>query len=171
MNSAQSAMSTKFSLSKPIRGFQHAHKRQQSFSPQQKKELEEAFLLFAGSDDKKGTIDMKELRAAMKALGYDAKKDELKKIRFEFDKEINEGVNLKEFMDIMSTRMSRHDSREESDRIFQLFDLDGTGFISFKNLRKVCQELGEEIDDKELQVAFCFLSSPISRCGECAHQP
>ena len=112
------------------------------------------FLIFNLSTMKntqKGTIDMKELRAAMKAMGYDASKDELKKVRFDLDKEIGEEVNFEEFLSIMTGRMSRHDTREEIDNIFKLFDEDNTGFITFRNLKRICQELGEDIPDSELQ--------------------
>jgi centrin-1 len=34
--------------------------------------------------------------------------------------------------------------------VFQLFDTDKTGSITFKNLKKVCQEVGEDFTDKEL---------------------
>lgn len=36
-------------------------------------------------------------------------------------------------------------------RVFSLFDDERTGFISIKNLRRVVKEVGETIDDAELQ--------------------
>lgn len=35
-------------------------------------------------------------------------------------------------------------------RAFKLFDDDGDGVISFKNLKRVAKELGENMSDKEL---------------------
>merc|ERR1712046_432750 len=43
------------------------------------------------------------------------------------------------------------DSREDIEKVFKLFDDDGTSKISFKNLARVAEELGETIDDEELQ--------------------
>lgn len=40
-------------------------------------------------------------------------------------------------------------------KVFDLFDDDHTGKISFRNLKRVVQELGENIPDEEIQVIEC----------------
>uniref|UniRef100_A0A4W3HGM2 Centrin 1 n=1 Tax=Callorhinchus milii TaxID=7868 RepID=A0A4W3HGM2_CALMI len=92
---------------------------------EQKQEIREAFDLFDA--DGTGNIDVKELKVAMRALGFEPKKEEIKKM------------------------IAEKDSKEEILKAFRLFDDDETGKISFKNLKRVAKELGENLTDEELQ--------------------
>jgi Ca2+-binding EF-hand superfamily protein len=116
---------------------------------EQKQEIHEAFDLF--DTDGSGTIDAKELKVAMRALGFEPSKDEIKRLISEVDKDGSGTVNYNEFLVMMTTKMSERDSREEMIKAFRLFDDDETGKISFRNLKRVAMELGETITDEELQ--------------------
>merc|ERR1711934_795342 len=51
----------------------------------------------------------------------------------------------------MTGKMGEKDSREDIEKVFKMFDDDSTTKITFKNLARVAEELGETIDDEELQ--------------------
>ncbi|KAI8589219.1 centrin-1 [Geranomyces variabilis] len=115
----------------------------------QKQEIREAFDLF--DTDGSGTIDTKELKVAMRALGFEPKKEELKKMVAEVDRTGSGVIDFNDFLELMTSKMSEKDTREEIVKAFRLFDDDDTGKISFKNLKRVAKELGENLTDEELQ--------------------
>ncbi|XP_015770629.1 PREDICTED: caltractin isoform X2 [Acropora digitifera] len=116
---------------------------------EQKQEIREAFDLF--DTDGSGTIDAKELKVAMRALGFEPKKEEIKKMISDIDKDGSGTIDFNEFLQMMTAKMSEKDSKEEILKAFKLFDDDNTGKISFKNLKRVAKELGENLTDEELQ--------------------
>jgi centrin-1 len=85
------------------------------------------------------------------ALGFEPKKEEVKKMIADIDKDGNGIIDFDEFLAMMTSKMGERDSREEILKAFRLFDDDETGKISFKNLKRVAKELGENMTDEELQ--------------------
>jgi centrin-1 len=124
-------------------------RKRQALDEEQLSEIKEAFSLF--DTEHCGLIDARELKAAMRALGFEVKKDEIRKIFIELDKEVTQKVDYDEFIRVMTPRMGEKDSREEINKIFRLFDSDGSGKIGLRNLKRVAQELGEALGEDELQ--------------------
>ncbi|KAG8942229.1 Calcium-binding component of the spindle pole body (SPB) half-bridge [Tulasnella sp. 424] len=118
-------------------------------SDEQKQEIKEAFELF--DTDKDGALDYHELKVAMRALGFDLKKAEVLKILKDHDKTGGGLIEFDDFAKIMSERILARDPHDEIRRAFQLFDDDHSGKISIRNLRRVAKEVGENLDDDELQ--------------------
>jgi len=106
---------------------------------------------FTQDTDGSGTIDAKELKVAMRALGFEPKKEEIKKMISDIDKDGSGTIDFSEFLEMMTAKMSEKDSREEILKAFRLFDDDETGKITFRNLKRVAKELGENMTDEELQ--------------------
>jgi centrin-1 len=88
----------------------------------------------------------------MRALGFEPRKEEIKKLISEADKDCKGSLNFDGFLAIMAAKMAEKDTREEILKAFKLFDDDETGKISFKNLKRVAEELGETLTDEELKV-------------------
>merc|ERR550525_795554 len=116
---------------------------------EQRAEIKEAFDLF--DTDRSGTIDYHELKVAMRALGFDMKKQDLLKLIEQYDREETGRITFQDFNEIMTQQILDRDPEEEIFKAFSLFDDDNTGKISLKNLRRVARELGENLSDEEIQ--------------------
>merc|ERR1712028_200892 len=118
-------------------------KKTGALSEEQIDEIREAFNLFDG--DQSGAIDVRELKAAMRSLGFEVKNEELKKMASDIDGDGNGTIDFAEFLAMMTGKMGEKDSREDIEKVFKLFDDDDTSRISFRNLARVAEELGESI--------------------------
>ena len=96
-------------------------------------------------------LNAKSWSAFCRALGFEPKKEEIKKMIADIDKDGSGTIDFEEFLTMMTAKMGERDSKEEILKAFRLFDDDETGKISFKNLKRVAKELGENMTDEELQ--------------------
>ena len=117
----------------------------------QMQELREAFDLF--DTDGSGSIDTKELQARCARSASTPKKEKVRKMIADIDLDGSGTIDFEEFVEMMTGKMGDRDSPEEIRRVFKLFDDDETGKISFRNLKRVARELGENMTDEELQGA------------------
>merc|ERR1712048_400496 len=92
-------------------------KQRREISEDQKAEIREAFDLF--DTDKSGIIDYHELRVAMRALGFEVKKQEIRKIQQEYDRDEVGGIKFVDFEEIMTTKILQRDPEEEIFKAFQ----------------------------------------------------
>ena len=87
----------------------------------------------------------------MRALGFEPKKEEIRKMIADIDADGSGTIDFQEFLEMMTAKMSQKDSKEEILKAFKLFDDDESGKITFRNLKRVAKELGENMSDEELQ--------------------
>lgn len=124
-----------------------------------------------------GTIDAKELKVAMRALGFEPKKEEIKKMISDIDKDGNGTIDFNEFLEMMTAKMSERDSKEEILKAFRLFDDDEKGKISLHNLKRVAKELGETMTEDEVRrgapcpALYRVPPAPQRRTHPPAHRP
>ena len=93
----------------------------QELTDAQKAEVKEAFNLFDANGT--GIIEVKELKVALRALGFEPQKEEIKRLISDLnntnsnrdrdrekDKEGQVTIDYNDFLDIMTTKMSERDS-------------------------------------------------------------
>lgn len=124
-------------------------RQKQGLDDEQIEELREAFNLF--DTEHSGTIDARELKAALRALGFEVKKEDVRRMLSDVGKDPSNPIDFNDFQEMMRGRMPDKNSRAEIDKVFALFDEDETGKISFRNLKRISAELGESLTDDELK--------------------
>jgi len=87
----------------------------------------------------------------MRALGFEPKKEEIKKMIADVDREGRGVIEFADFLDLMTVKMAERDPREEILKAFKLFDSENRGKIGLKDLKRVARELGETMTEEELQ--------------------
>jgi centrin-1 len=149
MSMKSTALYQRGKFGSPGRGKAAPKRGKAALNEEQLEELREAFNLF--DTDHSGAVDARELKAAMRALGFDVKKEQVRGMLNDIGKDAADTIDFDEFCELLGSKMGEKNSREEIYKIFNLFDDDHTGKISFKNLKRVSQELGESLTDEELQ--------------------
>lgn len=104
-------------------------------------ELRQAFNLF--DTDGTGVIDPNELKAAMQSLGFESKNPTIYDMVSELASKNSNAVDFTQFVKAIEAKLGDKDSKEGIRKIFNLFDDDHTGTISFRNLKRVANELGK----------------------------
>jgi len=79
----------------------------------------------------------------MQSLGFEAKNQTIYQMIADIDKDGSGTIDFEEFLDMMTAKMSDKDTREDIQKVFNLFDDDQTGKISLRNLKRVAKELGK----------------------------
>ena len=125
-----------------------ANKNRALVDDDQMEELKEAFTLF--DTNHSGSIDARELKAAMRALGHEVTKVMCSAMFREVDKDPETELNFDEFCKIMAPRLKQADSRDEVMKVYQLFDADKQGYITVRELRRMADDCGETMTDEEL---------------------
>jgi hypothetical protein len=70
--------------------------------------------------DGSGSIDMSELGVAMKSLGFEPRKDDLKAMLGSMDDDENGTINFEEFLSMMTIKISESASKKECEKAFRV---------------------------------------------------
>ena len=111
-------------------------------------EIREAFDLF--DTDESGEIDVAELKQTLLNLGIDTKNQTLQNMLADIDKNGDANIDFDEFINMMTAKMSDKDTREDLEKVFELFlGDDNSDKIDIRHLKRVCKELNENMSDDE----------------------
>ena len=115
---------------------------------EQKNEIKEAYSSFEVDG-----ITPDELKSAMKTLGFDSNNYEVSKILDKIDTKKGP-LKFEDFMDVMVEKENEKEPEDEMKKAFKVLCEEGMDKITMKSLSKICVDLGEKIDEEELQDIF-----------------
>lgn len=104
--------------------------------------------------DRNGTITPNDLRNSLQAFGFNATKETIYDIMAEFDENESGGLSFKEFLQMLMVKSQFTESRNEVQKVFSKYDYNRKGWITCEDLKMMGKELGEEIENEELEQMF-----------------
>merc|ERR1711918_155218 len=123
-------------------------KKAGGLTEEQMDEIREAFNLFDG--DQSGAIDVRELKAAMRALGFEVKNEELKKMVSDVDNDGNGTIEFAEFLEMMTgvaEELGENIDDEELQDMINQADRDGAGEINLDEFYRIMKKKGNFLED------------------------
>jgi len=101
-------------------------------------------------------LDQVELKKVLNGLGCYVSDKELTDLMKEIDKDGSGNIDILEFMEVFGKNHlnSNYFIEQYIDRAFELYDKDSDGYISERDLRLCGEELGNVIEDNEINVLF-----------------
>merc|ERR1711959_841314 len=94
-----------------------------------------------------GIINMS--RRGKKAKPGQLTEEQLEEMVADIDNDGNGTIEFTEFLQMMTGKMGEKDSREDIEKVFELFDDDNTNKISFRNLARMAEELQDMINQAD----------------------
>merc|ERR1712083_314236 len=111
-------------------------------------EIKDAFDLF--DKDRSGEITVGEMLEAMRSLGYDVDGGEAAEHVKNLDRDGSGALEFNEFYDLLTARFSENTTKDELQRVYKLFDTDGTGHLTVAHMRNIADIVGDNVTDDEL---------------------
>lgn len=120
----------------------------------QKRELREAFDLF----DSQGTgrIAATDVKVALRALGFEVKKEELRQLLADVGCSVNSTIDFNEFMSVLLFKAGERETKAEVLRAFRQLDASDKGYISMENIQQVAELLEQDLSEDELREMMEF---------------
>lgn len=106
-------------------------------------------------EDGSGVVSPSEIIKVFEKMGLTNTSQLIYQIVGEWDKDHSGGLDFEEFLKIVSQRSTnKGNSREDLMKYFDFFDENKDGKITWNELKKVAEYLGEEMSDEEVKEMF-----------------
>lgn len=116
-------------------------------APEDYEELKNTFDVF--DEDGSGSIDPEEINKVLEELGLDKRNPFILSLIHGL-KDVGRPIKFEEFLDIVCSRVGETKTKDGLKRVFALFDPEGTGVIGFDQLKAICKQLHENLNDEEI---------------------
>lgn len=116
-----------------------------SFTEEQIAEFKEAFSLYDKAGE--GAIDSKELGTVLRALGQNPSMAELEEMKTELE---SDSVDFPSFLNLIANKIKDTETEEDLLEAFRVFDKDMQNTISAAELRHIMTNMGEKLNDEEV---------------------
>jgi len=100
--------------------------------------------------DHDGSVNTKEVGQILKSLGKNPTEGELVELVNYVDQDGTGMLDFPEFLSMMRKCTDDANSEEEMQEAFRVFDRDGNGYVTEKELRLIMMNLGEKLSDEEI---------------------
>ena len=125
---------------------------QNTVSSSNRDEIKDTFELFDVNGD--GRINAREIRSAMQSIGFDEKNPTVYEVMTELDNPRNKnsgGATFNDFCQTVNYRVPEKETTEDLRKVFNLFlDDPNSNTTSLESIKRVADELGENIEELEL---------------------
>ena len=118
------------------------------FNKEELNSLAKSFKLFA---DKSGVMNLNNMVIAMKELKFDQSEPVVYDLISELESENRNGLTYDEFVDKLTEKLRDRESQKATERVYDLFVEDPKGTVTFEVLKKVHQDIGEDISEDDLR--------------------
>ena len=118
------------------------------FNKEELNSLAKSFKLFA---DKSGIMNLNNMVIAMKELKFDQSEPVVYDLISELESENRNGLTYDEFVDKLTEKLRDRESQKATERVYDLFVEDPKGTVTFEVLKKVHQDIGEDISEDDLR--------------------
>lgn len=116
---------------------------------EEESEVKYAFELL--DKDNQRVLSYRHLKVALRAFGFPVSKADVAHMLRDQGLTLADGLNYRTWRELIASKIKNRTPEEEVHRAFQLFDLDGAGYITTRDLALIAKQTEFSIEPAEIQ--------------------